>query len=48
MLLSSIEPEVKIIEKEVFCKSEVEQELSNINIDNLTPIDALNLINKLK
>jgi DNA mismatch repair ATPase MutS len=29
-------------------KSEIEEELNNINIDNLTPFEALNKLNELK
>ena len=31
-----------------YIKSEVEEELKNINVDNLRPIDALNSLYKLK
>jgi DNA mismatch repair protein MutS len=48
MLLWVNEPEVKIIEKEVFRNSKIEQELKNIKIEELTPIDALNKLNELK
>jgi DNA mismatch repair protein MutS len=48
MVLWTIEPEIHIIEKEVFRDSEVLQELKNIDINNLTPIDALNKISELK
>lgn len=48
MILWNIEPEVKIIEKEVFRKSFVEQELTKIDINNLTPIEALNKLSELK
>lgn len=41
-------PMVEIIEKEVFCDSEVEQELIKIDLDNLTPIQALSKLNELK
>ena len=38
----------KIIIKEVINKSELEKELENININSLTPLDALNFLNKYK
>lgn len=38
----------KIIIKEVDKKSELEEELKNINTDNITPLEALNLVNDLK
>ena len=41
-------PIVEIIEKEVFCDSEVEQELIKMDLDNLTPIQALSKLNELK
>lgn len=40
--------EEKIIIKEVEKESEIEEKLKNINLNNLTPIDALNLVNDLK
>lgn len=40
--------EVKIIEKQVSKPSKLEQELKNINLDGLTPIEALNTLNNLK
>ena len=40
--------EEKIIIKEVIKNSNLEEELKNISLDNLTPIDALNLINDFK
>jgi DNA mismatch repair ATPase MutS len=30
------------------CNSKIEQKLKNIDINNLTPMEALNLINELK
>ena len=48
MLLWAMEPEVKIIEKEVMCNSKIEQELKNIDINNLTPLQALDVINDLQ
>ena len=42
--VSDIEEEIKYIEK----KSEIEEELKKIDINSLTPIDALNIISKLK
>lgn len=43
-----IEPEIKIIEKEILCKSIVEQDLDKIDINNLTPMEALNILSELK
>ncbi len=40
--------EEKVIIKEVEKKSIVEEELQKIDVNNLTPIEALNLINELK
>ena len=40
--------EEKIIIKEIEKKSEVEEKLKNIDLNNLTPIEALNLVNELK
>jgi DNA mismatch repair ATPase MutS len=42
------EPEIKIVEKVIYKKSNIEEEFNNIDINNLTPIEALNLLNKLK
>ena len=42
------EPIVEYIEKEVICVSEVEQELKKMDINNLTPIEALSKLNELK
>jgi DNA mismatch repair ATPase MutS len=39
---------IEIVEKEVFCDSEVEQKLKKIDINNLTPIEALSKLNELK
>jgi DNA mismatch repair protein MutS len=39
-----IEPEIKIIEK----KSEIEEKIKSIDINNLSPIEALNFLNELK
>jgi DNA mismatch repair ATPase MutS len=47
-LVDVLEPEIKIVEKEVFVDSVVEQKLKKIDVNNLTPIDALNLLNELK
>ncbi len=47
-LVDKIEPEIKIVEKEVFRDSIVEQKIRKININNLTPIEALNLLSELK
>jgi len=47
-LVDTIEPKIEIIEKEVFRDSEVEQKLKKIDVNNLTPIEALNLLNELK
>ncbi|NVP17570.1 DNA mismatch repair protein MutS [Candidatus Gracilibacteria bacterium] len=47
-LILGSKPMVEIIEKEVFCDSEVEQELIKIDLDNLTPIQALSKLNELK
>ncbi|MDD2907582.1 MAG: DNA mismatch repair protein MutS [Candidatus Gracilibacteria bacterium] len=41
-------PIVEIVEKEVFCISEVEQELKKIDVNNLTPLEALGKLNELK
>lgn len=48
MLLWSIEPEIKIVEKEVFRDSVIELELKNIDINNLTPMEALSKLSELK
>ena len=48
MNLSILEPEIKIIEKEIIRDSLIEQKIKKIDVNNLTPIDALNLINELK
>ncbi len=48
MLLWWIEIEQKIVEKEVFKESKVEKELQKIDINNLTPIEALNKLSELK
>jgi DNA mismatch repair protein MutS len=48
MLLWSIEPEIQIVEKEVFRNSKIEQELKNIDVNNLTPMEALKKISELK
>ncbi|MBT3726614.1 DNA mismatch repair protein MutS [bacterium] len=37
-----------MVEKEVVCESVVEQELNKIDINNLTPIDALTKLSELK
>ena len=42
------EPVIEYVEKEVICKSEIEQKLKNINVNNLTPMEALNLLNEFK
>ncbi|MCT4616917.1 MAG: DNA mismatch repair protein MutS [Candidatus Gracilibacteria bacterium] len=38
----------KIVEKQGGKDGELEQELSGIDVDNLTPLEALNVLNKLK
>jgi DNA mismatch repair protein MutS len=38
----------KIVEKQWWKDGELEQELSGIDVDNLTPLEALNVLNKLK
>lgn len=43
-----IEPEIKIVEKEVFYNSKIEQEIENIDLNNLTPMEALNKLSELK
>ena len=43
-----LEQEVQIVEKEVFRNSKLEQELNNININNLTPMEALIKLSELK
>jgi len=40
--------EEKIIVKEIEKKSEIEEKIKKIDLNNLTPIDALNLINEFK
>jgi DNA mismatch repair ATPase MutS len=40
--------EEKVIIKEIEKKSEVEEKLKHIDLNNLTPIEALNLVNELK
>ena len=40
--------EEKIVIKEIEKKSEIEDKIKNIDLNNLTPIGALNLINELK
>ncbi len=47
-LVDTIEPKIEIIEKEVFKDSEIEQKLKKTDVNNLTPIEALNLLNELK
>jgi len=42
-----VETEIKIIEREVKVKSKVEEELKNIDLNNLTPIEALNKLSEL-
>lgn len=42
--LFSLEPEIKIIEKE----SKIEEELKNLDLNNLSPIEALNKLYELK
>jgi len=41
-------PIVEFVEKEVFCESLVEQELKKIDVNNLTPMEALIKLNELK
>ena len=48
MLLWSIESDINISKKDIYCKSKVEQELKKIDINNLTPMEALIKINELK
>ncbi len=48
LLLWWIEPEIKIVEKEVKIESKVEKELEKIDVNNLTPIEALNKLSELK
>ncbi|MDP2090628.1 MAG: DNA mismatch repair protein MutS [Candidatus Gracilibacteria bacterium] len=48
MLLGGIDTEEKIIEKIVKQESKVEKELQKIDINNLTPIEALNKLSELK
>ena len=43
-----IHQEVQIVEKEIFRNGKLEQELNNLNIDNLTPMQALNKLSELK
>jgi DNA mismatch repair ATPase MutS len=47
-LVDVLEPKIKIIEKEVIRTSEIEQKIKKIDVNNLTPIDALNLLSELK
>jgi DNA mismatch repair ATPase MutS len=47
-LVDVFEPKIKIIEKEVIRTSEIEQKIKKIDVNNLTPIDALNLLSELK
>jgi len=47
-LLDTITPKIEIVEKEVFKNSKIEQKLRKIDVNNLTPIEALNLLNELK
>jgi DNA mismatch repair ATPase MutS len=47
-LVDTIKPKIEIIEKEVFKDSIVEQKLKKIDLNNLTPMEALNLLNELK
>jgi predicted transcriptional regulator len=42
------EPEVQVVEKIVEKQSEVEQLLKNIDVNNLTPMEALNKLSELK
>lgn len=48
LFLWNFEPEVKKVEKEVKKESKVEKELQKIDINNLTPIEALNVLSELK
>lgn len=43
-----IEKKEKIVIKELEKKSEIEEKIKNIDLNNLTPIEALNLINEFK
>ncbi len=47
-LWSNIEPEIKIVEKEIKIPSIIEQELEKLDINNLTPMEALTKINEFK
>lgn len=43
-----LEKDIKIVEKKVKKESKVEEKLKEIDLNNLTPIEALNKINELK
>jgi DNA mismatch repair protein MutS len=43
-----VEPEVKVVEKIVEKQSEVENKLKDINVNNMTPMEALNMLSELK
>ena len=47
-MIISDDDSLKNIEKVSKCDSELTQKIKNINVNNLTPLDALNLINELK
>ena len=42
------EPEVQVVEKIVEKQSEVENKLRDINVNNMTPMEALNMLSELK
>jgi len=42
------EPIIEYVEKEIICESLVEQELKKIDVNNLTPMEALSKLNELK
>ncbi len=47
-MIISDDDSLKNIKKVSKCNSELTQKIKNINVNNLTPLDALNLINELK
>jgi DNA mismatch repair protein MutS len=42
------EPQVQVVEKIVEKDSEVENKLRDINVNNMTPMEALNMLSELK
>lgn len=42
------EPIIEVIEKKIYIDSEIERELKNIDVNNLTPMQALSKLNELK